>query len=136
MVIPFGLANAPSTFQRYINWALRDYLDNFCSAYVDDILIYSEGSRANHQDLVRKVLQRLREAGPQIDIDKCEFEVKSTKYPGFIIEAGQGVRMDPEKVKAIQDWEARYQSKESRASSGLQISTGGSLRATRNSRGR
>lgn len=106
MVTPFGLANAPSTFQRYINWALRDYLDNFCSAYVDDILIYSEGSKSHHQDLVRKVLQRLRDAGLQIDIDKCEFEVKSTKYLGFIIEAGQGVRMDPEKVRAIQEWEA------------------------------
>jgi hypothetical protein len=42
MITPFGLANAPSTFQKYINWTLRDYLDDFCSAYVDDILIYTE----------------------------------------------------------------------------------------------
>jgi RNase H-like domain found in reverse transcriptase len=40
-----------------------------------------------------------------LDIDKCAFEVKSTKYLGFIIEAGKGIRMDPEKVKAIMDWE-------------------------------
>ena len=106
LVTPFGLANAPSTFQKYINWALRDYLDVFCSAYIDDILIYSNGSRAQHRDHVRKVLQRLREAGLQIDIDKCEFEVKSTKYLGFIVEAEKGVRMDPEKVKAIMEWEA------------------------------
>lgn len=106
MVTPFGLANAPSTFQKYINWALRDYLDVFCSAYVDDILIYSHGSRTQHRDHVRKVLQRLREAGLQVDIDKCEFEVKSTKYLGFIIEAQKGVRMDPDKVKAILEWEA------------------------------
>ena len=45
MVTPFGLANAPSTFQKYVNWALRDYLDEFCSAYVNDILIYSSGNR-------------------------------------------------------------------------------------------
>jgi hypothetical protein len=57
MVTPFGLANAPSTFQKYINWALRDYLDVFYSAYVDDILIYSHGSRTQYQDHVRKVLQ-------------------------------------------------------------------------------
>jgi hypothetical protein len=75
MVTPFGLANAPSTFQKYVNWALRDYLDEFCSAYIDDILIYSSGSREEHQEHVKKVLQRLREAGLQIDIDKCEFEV-------------------------------------------------------------
>jgi hypothetical protein len=106
LVTPFGLANAPSTFQKYINYVLRDYLDEFCSAYVDDILIYSSGSKEEHREHVRKVLQRLRDAGLQIDIDKCEFEVQSTKYLGFIIEAGKGLRMDPAKVKAIADWEA------------------------------
>ena len=106
LVTPFGLANAPSTFQKYINWALRDYLDIFCSAYIDDILIYSSGSRTEHREHVRKVLVRLREAGLQVDIDKCEFEVKSVKYLGFIIEAEQGVRMDPAKVAAIQEWKA------------------------------
>ena len=106
LVTPFGLANAPSTFQKYINWALRDYLDVFCSAYIDDILIYSSGTRAQHQDHVRKVLQRMREAGLQVDIDKCEFEVKATKYLGFIVEAERGVRMDPAKVQAILGWEA------------------------------
>src|SRR5208282_3656250 len=106
MVTPFGLANAPSTFQKYVNWALRDYLDEFCSAYIDDILIYSSGNRQQHREHVGKVLQRLREAGLQIDIDKCEFEVQETKYLGFIIEAGKGLRMDPEKVKAIAECEA------------------------------
>jgi hypothetical protein len=38
-----------------------------------------------------------------VDIKKCEFEVKTTKYLGFIIEAGKGVRMDPDKVKAIKE---------------------------------
>jgi len=106
MVTPFGLANAPSTFQRYINWALRDYLDEFCSAYVDDILIYTDGSLDKHRGHVRKVLRRLRDAGLQIDIDKCEFEVQATKYLGFIIEAGKGIRMDPAKVEAIVQWDA------------------------------
>ena len=98
---PFGLANAPSTFQKYINWTLRDYLDEFCSAYVNDVLVYSEGTLAEHREHVRKVLRRLQEAGLQLDIDKCEFEVQSTKYLGFVIEVGVGVRIDPEKVKAI-----------------------------------
>lgn len=51
-------------------------------------------------------MQRLREAGLQIDIDKCEFETKRTKYLGFIIEAGKGLQMDTEKIKAIENWEA------------------------------
>lgn len=44
LVTPFGLANAPSTFQRYMNWALREYLDEFVSAYIDDILVFTEGT--------------------------------------------------------------------------------------------
>jgi hypothetical protein len=106
LVTPFGLANAPSTFQRYINSALQGYLDDFCSAYMDDVLIYSSGSLKEHRDHVRKVLVRLQEAGLQLDISKCEFEEKETKYLGFILEAGKGIRMDPEKVKAIIEWEA------------------------------
>jgi hypothetical protein len=106
LVTPFGLANAPSTFQKYINYALQDYLDEFCSAYIDDVLVYTNGSLKKHREHVRKVLAKLQNAGLQLDIDKCEFEVQSTKYLGFIIEASKGVRMDPEKVKAIVEWEA------------------------------
>ena len=105
LVTPFGMSNAPSTFQRYINWALRDILDDFCSAYIDDVIIYSKNKR-EHRRHVEEVLNRLREAGLQCDIDKCEFGVESTKYLGFIVEARKGIRMDPAKVKAIQDWEA------------------------------
>ena len=49
------------------------------------------------------MLTRLKEAGLYVDIKKYEFEVKTTKYLGFIIEAGKGIRMDPEKVKAIKE---------------------------------
>ena len=105
-VTPFGLANALNTFQRYINWALRDFLNEFCSAYVDDILIYIDGSRTEHQKQVKKILERLREAGLQLDVSKCEFEVKTTKYLGFIIEVGKGITMDPTKVETIIKWEA------------------------------
>jgi hypothetical protein len=73
---------------------------------VDDVLVYSSGSLEEHRDHVRKVLKRLKDAGLQLDIDKCEFEVKSTKYLGFIIEAGKGIRMDPAKVEAVVAWES------------------------------
>ena len=103
-VCPFGLTNSPATFQRYINWALREYLDDFCSAYVDDILIFSSGSLEDHRTKVKQVLGRLGECGLQLDIKKCEFETQSTKYLGYIIDIAQGIRMDPDKLLAIHEW--------------------------------
>jgi Reverse transcriptase (RNA-dependent DNA polymerase) len=57
-VMPFGLINAPATFQSYINEALRGYLDIFCITYLDDIMVYSERVE-DHEEHVRKVLKRL-----------------------------------------------------------------------------
>ena len=52
LVTPFGLANAPNTFQKYINYALRDYLDEFCSAYIDNVLVYTNGPLKKHWEQV------------------------------------------------------------------------------------
>lgn len=102
-VLPFGLTNGPATYQRYMNDILFDYLDDFCTAYLDDILIYSQ-DELSHQEHVCKVLQRLRDAGLQADIQKCEFNVTRTKYLGFIVSTS-GVEVDPEKTSVIQNWE-------------------------------
>jgi len=106
LVTPFGLANAPSTFQRYVNWTLREFLDDFVSAYLDDIIIFTDGSLSQHHAHVRTILDRLKDAGLQLELKKCEFDVQRTKYLGFIIEAGKGISMDPEKVEAIQEWKS------------------------------
>jgi hypothetical protein len=100
-VVPFGLTNGPATYQRYMNDVLFDYLDDFCTAYLDDILIYSE-NELEHEAHVKKVLERLRKAGLQVDIKKSEFSVKKTKYLGFIIST-DGIQVDPEKIQVIQD---------------------------------
>jgi RNase H-like domain found in reverse transcriptase/Reverse transcriptase (RNA-dependent DNA polymerase)/Integrase zinc binding domain/Chromo (CHRromatin Organisation MOdifier) domain len=102
-VLPFGLSNGPASFQRYINDALATILDNFCTAYMDDILIYSD-TLEEHQDHVRQVLQALRNSGLQADIRKSEFEVSSVKYLGLIIST-EGVQMDPEKIAAVVGWQ-------------------------------
>ncbi|KAL1956600.1 hypothetical protein VTO42DRAFT_7011 [Malbranchea cinnamomea] len=104
LVIPFGLANVPSTFQKFINWILQEYLDEFVSAYINDILIFTTGSLRKHRQHVEKVLLKLQQAELQADIDKCEFEVKSTKYLRFIIEIGKDVQIDSAKVEAIVNW--------------------------------
>jgi len=102
LVMPFGLTGAPATFQRFINDTLRDYLDQFCTAYLDDILIYSQ-DRAEHESHVRKVLQRLREAGLFAKIQKCEFFQEETTFLGLIV-GRNGLRMDPEKIKTVVNW--------------------------------
>jgi hypothetical protein len=62
-VMPFGLSNAPSAFQRYINWVLRNILDDFVTAYADDILIYCFGSLEDYRQKIQNVLQKLINAG-------------------------------------------------------------------------
>jgi transposase InsO family protein len=101
-VVPFGLKNGPATFQQFMNDVLFDYLDVFCSAYLDDILIYSS-NELEHWEHVCKVLRHLRDAGLQADIKKSEFGVKRTKYLGFIV-SSDGIETDPEKTSVVESW--------------------------------
>ncbi|KAM4057644.1 reverse transcriptase (RNA-dependent DNA polymerase) [Hirsutella rhossiliensis] len=88
LVCPFGLSGAPASFQRYMNSVLREWLDDFVTAYLDDVLIYSSGSKADHEAKVRRVLQALADAGLHLDPAK------------------KGIACDPEKQRAIREWEA------------------------------
>ena len=102
LVLPFGLSNGPASFQSYINHALRGLLDQFCTAYMDDILIYSK-NYVEHQGHVKMVLSRLRDHGLQVDISKCNFEATEVTYLGLVISTS-GIHMDPKKVSCIQEW--------------------------------
>lgn len=99
--MPFGLANTPISFQNYINDTLKRYLDEFCTAYIDDILIFSRPLE-ELQEHVRLVLERLSIAGLQIDIKKCKINVKSIKFLGLVITT-DGIKMDLAKLKAIEN---------------------------------
>ncbi|KAH0611235.1 uncharacterized protein H6S33_011662 [Morchella sextelata] len=101
-VMPFGLTNAPATFQHFINDCVRDYLDMFCTAYLDDILIYSDTFK-EHQIHVEKVLEALQRNGVLLKPEKCEFHTQSTTYLGLIIEPN-GIKMDPRKVETVKNW--------------------------------
>ena len=83
LVMPFDLANALSLFQYYINDTLRDYLDIFCTVYIDDILIYSNFWE-EYTAYVKKVLERLWIASLQINISKCKFNVTEVCYLGIV----------------------------------------------------
>lgn len=104
-VCPFGLAGAPATFQRYINSALGDTLGIFTTAYLDDVLIHSNSSKRDHFEKVKEVLRRLQEARLFLDPEKSVFAAKTVHYLGYVIEAGHSIRPDPEKIRAIQEWE-------------------------------
>jgi len=71
-VMPFGLTNAPATFQAYIDDCLRPFIDDFAVCYLEDILIYSTDEE-EHEEQVRKVLERLREFGLYAKAEKCHF---------------------------------------------------------------
>ena len=81
----FGPANAPSSFQNFINNVLKNnVLDFFVTAYVNNILVFSK-TFPEHKKHVRRVLACFQAAGLQLDINKCKFEVYETKYLGLII---------------------------------------------------
>jgi len=102
LVMPFGLKNAPATFQHFVNDVLGEYLDEFAFSYIDDILIYSRNLE-EHRIHVKKVLKRLQENGLYAKLSKCEFETNKTTFLGHVI-SDKGITMDPEKVRAIMDW--------------------------------
>jgi hypothetical protein len=102
-VLPFGLTNGPATFQRFINDILLEHLDDFCSAYMDDILIYS-ATAEEHEMHVKKIMAILQAHGLQADIKKSEFGVTKTKFLGFIV-GTDGIEVDPEKISVINDWQ-------------------------------
>jgi hypothetical protein len=106
MMTSFKLVNVSSTFQRYINWVLQNFLNKFCSVYVNDILIFTDELLHQHQNHVQKILLQLWEVSLQIDIDKCEFEVKSIKYLKFILKVRKDVQMNSQKMKTIMNWQA------------------------------
>ncbi|CAJ0933921.1 unnamed protein product [Ranitomeya imitator] len=102
LVMPFGLANAPSVFQSFMHDIFREYLDKFLIVYLDDILIFSDDWES-HVKQVRMVFQVLRANSLFVKGSKCLFGVQKVSFLGFIFTPST-IEMDPVKVQAIQDW--------------------------------
>ena len=102
LIMNFGLCGAPSSFQNYINDIFHEYLNTFCSAYINDIFIYSK-TKKEYTKHVQLIFQKLQKTGFQLDIDKCEFFVKKIKYLGLII-TPKSIKMDQKKLSAVFDW--------------------------------
>ena len=100
--MPFGLSNAPATFQALMNDVLRPYLRRFVLVFFDDILIYSS-SWAEHLQHVNIVLNALQAHQLHLKRSKCSFGAPSVAYLGHVIAEG-GVAMDADKVAAVAAW--------------------------------
>ena len=81
---------------------LWEYLNRFCTAYLNDILIYNQNLR-EYKEHIRQVLAKLCEFGIQADVNKCKFHITKTKYLGLII-SKDGIKMNSAKVEAIKNW--------------------------------
>ncbi|GBO44664.1 Retrovirus-related Pol polyprotein from transposon 297, partial [Araneus ventricosus] len=101
-VMPFGLCNAPATFERLMETVLRGLTSEACLVYLDDIIIVGRTFQEHHNN-IRKVFQRLQKANLKLSPKKCRFFRKEVSYLGHIISA-DGVKTDPEKTKAVVDW--------------------------------
>lgn len=97
--MPFGLKNAPSTFQRLMNLTLSGLQGTRCFVYLDDIVLYGYDLDQAINNL-RCVFQRLREHNLKLQPDKCEFLRREVAYLGHII-TEQGVKPNPEKIEAV-----------------------------------
>ncbi|XP_050310841.1 uncharacterized protein LOC126746579 [Anthonomus grandis grandis] len=97
--MPFGLKNAPSTFQRVMDNILMGILNKRCLVYMDDIIIYSPTIH-EHINRLQEVFKRLRKSNLKIQPDKCEFLRKEVAYLGHLI-TENGVKPNPAKVECI-----------------------------------
>jgi len=96
----FGLCNAAQTFQRFINWVLRDLA--FCFVYIDDVLIASK-SEEEHLTHLEQIFQRFEENGLVINLEKCHFLKSELNFLGHLI-SSEGIKPASDKVAAINNF--------------------------------
>ena len=115
--MPFGLCNAPATFQRLMERVLAGLHWMTCLVYLDDIIIFSR-SVETHVKQLKVVLERLKIAGLKIRPKKCHLLQTSVQYLGHVISA-EGIRTDPQKVACVSNWPVPRTSKELQSFLGL-----------------
>ena len=101
---PFGLTNAPATFQ----WLMQSCLGNlhlhYCIIYLDDVIVFSQ-TPEEHVFRLRAVFEQLKQAGLKLKSSKCEFFMQDLTYLGHVV-SKDGIQTDPKKVEAIHKWPA------------------------------
>jgi hypothetical protein len=116
-VMPFGLCNAPATFERLMDRVLSGTSSKSVLVYLDDVIIHGKTVEEELQHL-DDVFQRLRQAGLKLSPNKCHFFKKETRYLGHIV-GEDGIRTDPDKSKVVREWRQPRNQKEVRSFLGL-----------------
>jgi hypothetical protein len=117
LVLSFGLTNAPSTYQNLVNNVFKELLDVCVIVYLDDILVYSKNAE-DHEKHLRQVMSLLRTNKLYAKWPKCDFYQQEVEYLGHII-TGEGIKTDPAKVKAVNEWPTPTSASDIRAFIGL-----------------
>lgn len=102
LVMHFGLTDAPSSFQRLAECVLRGFNCKICLVHLDNVIIFSP-SFEEHLRHLRLVCYRFRDANIKLKPSKCHFSHAEVNYFGGVV-SWDGVRPDPEKIKAVQDF--------------------------------
>ena len=103
VVMPFGMCNAPASFQAITNTIFRDFIDEgWLTVYMDDIIVHTttEESLEDYRRKVHKVLDRLEEHNLYLWPSKCSFKQDETTFLGIVV-SHELVAMDPKKLQTI-----------------------------------
>lgn len=116
-VMPFGLCNAPATFERMMDTILRGLKWKTCLCYLDDIVVFSPDFDT-HLSRLKHVLTCLSDAGLQLNLKKCRFAARQLTILGHVV-SKQGVSPDPAKLRAVVDFPKPTSIKDLRSFLGL-----------------
>ena len=101
-VMPFGLSNAPSTFERCMELVLKGLQWKTLLIYLDDVIIFSPDFDTYIQRL-DEVFHRLSQAGLKLKPSKCSLFQSEVLFLGHIV-TPDGVKANPEKIKSVAEW--------------------------------
>ena len=116
-VMPFGLCNAPATFERLMETVLAKLPWQTCLVYLDDIIVLGKDFD-QHVENLKEVFDRLRSANLKLNPKKCSLFQKRVTFLGYVV-TRDGIETDPEKVKIIRSWSVPTNANELRSFLGL-----------------